>query len=542
VRKIIILLKLNKGANRPFIIAYLTGFINMIVIMIPARILKMIVDVIKSGDKEKLENIIIYAAVGSVVSVSFIYLKEMTLARAINGSEKNIQVKLLEHLFSMKKEKFQSWNSGELMTRLTENTPQAVNLGFTCLYNLITGPMGLILLLSYMYILSPALMAALLIYNLITLTVTTLSGKGLKSVGTERVELYDRGNRQLMDLLNNAMTIRLSPNKEFFSHLFMNGEQEISRINQKSLLNFHLFAEFIWLMKKIAEIALLFGLGGWLVKQGRIDIAVIASYTLLSDVFTKVLKLTVNSILNLGQATPHINAIEDFMAEEIESTFPSRPPINYTGGIRFEDLSFHFKDRTILNKVSFSLEGGDKVMITGGNGQGKSTLLNLISGLYHPSEGEIYYDEIPGSTLDAEQKAEALAYIPQEPHIIDEDYRTNISLEIKSETSCTREIMEALFLDHRLNNEVKTYSRGEKQRLTIGRALYRSTMVPLIIGDEIFANIDKDNRDKITDMLAHAFKDKTVILVCHERNNFPFNKELHLEEGRVELISRELKV
>ncbi|MDC7223844.1 MAG: ABC transporter ATP-binding protein [Spirochaetales bacterium] len=542
MKKIIALLKLNKGANRPFILAYLTGFLNMIALMIPARILKMIVDAIKSGEREKLEKIILYAAAGALVSVSFVYLKEMTLARAINKSEKNIQIGLLEHLFALKKERFQSWNSGELLTRLTENAPQAVNLGFTCLYDLITGPVGLVLLLSYMYFLSPTLMVALLIYNLITLGITTFSGKGLKSVGTERVELYDRGNRQLMDLLNNAMTIRLSSNREFFSHLFMDREKEISRINQKSLMNYHVFAEFIWMMKKIAEVALLFGLGGWLVHKGRIDIAVIASYTLLSDVFTKVLKLTVNSILNMGQATPHITAIEEFMAEETESLSREIPPIDFRGEVRFDKVSFRYKDRTILDGVNFTLERGDKVMITGGNGQGKSTLLNLISGLYRPVEGEIYYDGIPGSTLRGDQIAGTLAYIPQEPHIMKENYSANISFTKEGETPRTREIMETLSLGHRLENEPETYSRGEKQRLTVGRALYRSPQGPLIIGDEIFANIDRDNRDRITDLLAEAFKEKTVILVCHESNNFPFNKELHLNDGKIELISREVKV
>lgn len=542
MKKIIALLKINKGANRPFIIAYLIGLLNMMALMIPARILKMIIDAIKSGERAMLENTIVYAAIGAVVSISFIYLKEMTLAYAINGSEKNIQVKLLEHLFAMKKEKFQNWNSGELLTRLTLNTPQAVNLGFTCLNDMIIGPMGLVMLLSYMYLLSPTLMGALIIYNIITLGITTFSGKGLKSVGTERVELYDKGNSQLMDLLNNAMTIRLSHNRDFFRHLFMNGEKDISRINQKSLMTFHLFTEFIWLMKKIAEIALLFGLGGWLVHRGRIDIAVIASYTLLSDVFTKVLKLTVNSVLNLGQATPHIDVIEEFMTEEIESTSLSLPPIANAGGIQFEDVSFRFKDRIILSSVSFTLEPGDKVMITGGNGQGKSTLLNLISGLYRPCEGEIYYDAIPGSALDAGQIAGAMAYIPQEPHIINDDYSTNLSLGIKSNTSRVREIMDALSLNHRINNKPKTYSRGEKQRLTIGRALYRSSIVPLIIGDEIFANIDPENRERIITLLAESFRDKTVILVCHESNSFPFNKELRLENGRVELISRGVRL
>lgn len=539
---LIALLKMNKGANRPFLIAYFIGFMNMIALMIPARILKMIIDAIKSADKEMLEETIIYAAIGAVISISFIYFKEISLARAINGSEKNVQVKLLEHLFSMKKEKFQSWNSGEILTRLTENTPQAVTLGFTCLYDLITGPMGLVMLLTYMYYLSPMLMIALVIYNIVTLGITTYSRKRLKGIGTERVELYDRGNRQLMDLLNNAMTIRLSQNRDFFTNLFTRRESEIGRINQKSRVIYHIIAEFIWFMKKIAEIALLFGLGGWLVSKGRIDIAVIASYTLLSDVFTKVLKLTVNSVLNLGKVTPHIEALEGFLAEEIESSPLSLPPIEYSGSIRFKDVSFSFKERTILEKVSFTLEPGDKIMITGGNGQGKSTLLNLLCGLYRPSEGEIYYDSVPGSSLEAEQIAGGLAYIPQEPHIIGEDYRANISLNIESDKIRTREIMEALSLNHLMDNKPGTYSRGEKQRLTIGRALYRSPGVPLIIGDEILANIDRDNKERITSLLSKTFRDKTVILVCHESNNFPFNKELKLKDGKIELISREVRV
>lgn len=542
MRIIITLIRMNKGSNSSFLIAYLVGFMNMIALMIPARILKMIIDIIKSGDSDMLKDVILYACLGTVFSICFIYSKKLTLTRAINSSEQNIQLKLLEHLFAMKKNIFQNWNSGEILTRLTENTPQAVNIGFTCLYDLTTGPMGLILILSYMYFLNPTLMIALVIYNIITIGITTLKGKKLKKIGAKRVELYDKGNNQLMDLLKNSMTIRLSQNSDFFSNLFTSKESDISKINLKALASYHITNEFIWFMKKIAEIALLFGLGGWLAQNGRIDISVIASYTLLSDVFTKVLKLTVNSILNLNKAAPHINAIEKFLEEEIEETSLDIPQIEFSGGIRFENVCFSYKDKVIFNNLNFSIEAGDKTMITGGNGQGKSTLLNLISGLYRPSEGEIYYDDIPGSILSAKQIASMLAYIPQEPQIIKEDYSINIALNTKRDVEHTKKIMKDLSLTHRIENEPSTYSRGEKQRLTIGRALYRESKVPFILGDEIFANIDPENRERIINMLSDVFKDKTVVLVCHERNSFPFNKELKLNNCMIEEMPMEVRV
>ena len=89
------------------------------------------------------------------------------------------------------------------------------------------------------------------------------------------------------------------------------------------------------------------------------------------------------------------------------------------GHIKFQNVSFQYDDsQEVLNNLSFEIKPNETISFVGKSGAGKSTIFNLIAGLYHANEGTIYLDGIPVEELDKESLRGNLSIISQNPYII----------------------------------------------------------------------------------------------------------------------------
>lgn len=535
-KSILKLLHMNKEVNRKFVIAYFVGLVYMAILLIPPEIMRNVVAAINTKDKALLYTVSYYAVFSVLITIIIIYFEKILLVRALNASEKNIQAKLLTIICNMKKKKFQTHSTGTIMTQITQNVTNAITNGFEAIYSFFIGLLGLIFIFAYMSYLSGELMLALAIFNVMVIFITSAVSKRLKHIHQNVIGLNNEGNHLLLELLDNAVLVRLFEKNNFFSKMYRKNEQGIYQANLKAFALQNGINEFIWGTKKLAEIALVFGIGGYLVSINKIDMSVIASYTLISDIFTKILNLVVNSIFSINKAIPSINAITELLEEEDLEQGPDKVLTGCRGGITFKNVSFHYGEQKILDNVSFSINAGDKVMIVGENGQGKSTLLNLISGMYRPDEGDIFIDNHSINDTHIRSISDLYCYISQNPHIFIGDGYQNLALTDNYNEEDCQEILYNLGIASIAKDNPKFYSEGEKQRLCIGRALYKLEQTPIILGDEIFANIDKDNKKNISNLLSTMFKDKTVIMVCHDNSYLDFNKKLIVGNGKIELV------
>ena len=128
-------------------------------------------------------------------------------------------------------------------------------------------------------------------------------------------------------------------------------------------------------------------------------------------------------------------------------------------------------------------------------------------------------------------------YISQTSNILEGNVYENLSLRYGESNIHCDEVLCQLRLEHIKDSQPKQLSEGEKQRLNIGRALYRKTGAHLILGDEIFANVDKENAVRIAALLWEEFAGKTVLFVCHEMIAFPFDRVLLVENGTVKEVA-----
>jgi ATP-binding cassette subfamily B protein len=215
------------------------------------------------------------------------------------------------------------------------------------------------------------------------------------------------------------------------------------------------------------------------------------------------------------------------------------------GKIEFRNVSFRYrKDSPVLNNVSFTIRPGNTVAFVGGTGTGKSSLLQLITRMYDPDEGEILIDDIPIQQIPLSILRTQIGFVPQDSFLFSDTLSENIAFGIDSRE--THEIEEAARMsafDEEIESFPKGYetiigergitlSGGQKQRATIARALVKDPAI--LIFDDSFSNVDTYTEDRILQNLRAFRKGRTCLIVAHRISTIQDADSIFLlEHGRI---------
>jgi ABC-type multidrug transport system fused ATPase/permease subunit len=196
----------------------------------------------------------------------------------------------------------------------------------------------------------------------------------------------------------------------------------------------------------------------------------------------------------------------------------------------FENISFCYPEtsKMVLDNCSFSIKQGEFVGIIGPSGIGKTTIFNLLLKFYNPQEGSIYVQGKNILCQTAQNVRKQIAYVPQDAIMFSGSIREN--LKIVNPKATEKQLLQALDkanlltlidklpegLDTQIGENGFNLSGGEKQRLAIARALL--TDCPIILLDEVVANLDKKAEEEIEQTIINLTKEKniTVIAISHK--------------------------
>ena len=203
--------------------------------------------------------------------------------------------------------------------------------------------------------------------------------------------------------------------------------------------------------------------------------------------------------------------------------------------IQFKNLNFAYETNVgnkndILKDINFTIKKGDMVGVSGESGSGKSTLIDLLTGLQSPNTGEILVDEINIKKF-MNNWQRLLGCVPQEVFILDDSLKKNIAFGIPEKEISNEKINSCLKLanlkDFSDNLEKKEntvigergarISGGQKQRIGIARAFYNNPEI--LIFDESTNSLDIETESKILSEISKLKKEKTIILISHDKKN-----------------------
>lgn len=227
--------------------------------------------------------------------------------------------------------------------------------------------------------------------------------------------------------------------------------------------------------------------------------------------------------------------------------------------IEFDNVSFAYNDKAVIENLSFKLEEGKSYALVGSSGSGKSTVAKLISGFYNVNEGSIKIGGIPISEYSDEALIKAISFVFQDSKLFKKSIYENVALANKD--AVKDDVMRALKLAgcdlilDKFPEREKTIigskgvylSGGEKQRIAIARAILKDSKI--IIMDEASASIDPDNEFELQKAFKNLMKDKTVIMIAHRLSTIKDVDEiLVMDNGKIiergsdkELMSRDTR-
>jgi len=193
------------------------------------------------------------------------------------------------------------------------------------------------------------------------------------------------------------------------------------------------------------------------------------------------------------------------------------------GDICFSRLSFSYiPEKQVLKDFTLRVKEGEKLILLGASGSGKSSILKLLMGIERSQGGEISIGNRQLSTLPEESLFRSISYIQQEVFIFDGSIYENITLfqdygkeelELAIEKSGLKNLISEKGLDYPCGENGAALSGGERQRINIARSLLRQT--PILLADEITAALDKENSYLVLDSLL-SLENITEILVLHD--------------------------
>ena len=243
------------------------------------------------------------------------------------------------------------------------------------------------------------------------------------------------------------------------------------------------------------------------------------------------------------------HAVEAVAADWTESAEPPPPaePWNLTQSLRFEHVTFRYDDdgSPALDDISFEIRRGESVGIVGPTGSGKSTLVDLLTGLLPPSSGRITVD---GRDLTDDPRGwqASIGYVPQTVHLLDDTLRHNIALGVEDDAIDDAILDEAVRaaqlapllselpagLETQAGERGIRLSGGERQRVAIARALYRRPST--LIFDEATSALDNRTEKALSDTILGLRRDKTLILIAHRLSTVRHcDRLLFLVRGRL---------
>lgn len=217
--------------------------------------------------------------------------------------------------------------------------------------------------------------------------------------------------------------------------------------------------------------------------------------------------------------------------------------------IELKNISFRYSkyDKFLFKNLNLEINNKEKIGIYAESGIGKTTLINIIVGLLDPSNGERLVNEKKLSSSDYFNLIKNKAvYLTQDPYFVydtvtDNIFKYNPNKEISNNqlTNLLQKLELNSFLDEKGNiikdfigENAKNLSGGQKQRLSIARALCKDAEIILL--DEITSQIDTVNEKKIIDMIYELFKNKTIIMISHNKKNlYGCNSIIKIENNNV---------
>jgi ATP-binding cassette subfamily B multidrug efflux pump len=440
---------------------------------------------------------------------------------------KNLRKELFEHLQTLSLSFFDRRPAGDLMSRLT-NDVDAVNQALTQnVTRLITNLLTSVGVLLIMFRLNSWLALGSLLVFPIMVGIAAFVGKRTRS-GFRSLQMnVGRLNAAMEETLSGERAVIAFDQQKTALESFNRINHTVRDTGIHALTYALLIMPLMGILSNL-NIAVVAGLGGWLVLQGLASVGTIASFISYSRQFAQPLRQIAELYNSIQSALAGSERIFEIIDEQPEvQNAPDAVPLEYVKGqVVFDHVDFNYVPNVpVLKDVSFITEPGQTIALVGPTGAGKTTIVNVLTRFYDIQDGTITIDGHDVSQLQKDTLRRQLGIVLQDVFLFSGTVMDNIRYGRLDATD--EECMEAAKLanaDHFITRLPQGYltvisergsnlSQGQRQLLSIARAIIADPGI--LILDEATSSIDTRTEVQIQEALQRLMEGRTSFVIAH---------------------------
>ncbi|MBD1152542.1 ATP-binding cassette domain-containing protein [Pelagibacterales bacterium SAG-MED22] len=500
---------------------------------------------------EKDQTLIVYIPLMIILAFTTkglsLYYAKATMISVGEAIKKKLQFDMVNTLLGADTQIIDKKHSGKFISNLTYDVTHITNLLSNAILTLFKDSLTLIGLLFVMFLQNWKLaLISIIMIPLASFSAKTL-GKRISKVTTEAQQKSGYLTTYLVELFKNHKLIKIFQKEEYEKK---RAEKYLSQLQEKNQKIQTVFVRMSPIMETLTGvmIAVLIFYSGTLMSRGELDINNFFSFlAAMMLAYQPVRSLsTLNMVLNQGlSAASRILPIID-QTNNINDSSNAKSIQVKNSNIKFQNVNFSYEisEGQTLDSINLEFEGGKMTSLVGHSGSGKSTIMNLIPRFYDVQSGEIFIDDQSINKLTIKSLREQISMVSQETTLFDDTIKNNIKYARENATDDEiYHVANLSFCEEFISNLPNKYetligengvrlSGGEKQRLSIARAMLKKSSVILL--DEATSSLDSETETKIQEALNILTKNKTTIVIAHRLSTILNSNNIYLiDSGKV---------
>ena len=499
---------------------------------------------ISEGRYSTLILICIFLVIMVFLKNMFTFLSTFFLSDLVQSSVKKLREKMYQKILVLPMSFFSDERKGNLLSTFSadlKETELAIKATTNAIFK---DPFYVIGYFATLFIISFKLTFFIVLFLPIAGLIISKISNGLK-------KRSKKGQENLGDILSltEETLFGLRIIKSFNAQAFMN-----NKFDRKSNSLYSLMLGInrrIYLASPISEFlgvlatsgVLLYG--GNLVLNEFIQPDVFIGYLILFSQLISPFKSISKAVYDSSQGIAALERIEKItLQNQLIKNSPATPqPINFNKEISFNNVSFKYNQEQVLENISFKIKKGETVAIVGHSGAGKSTIADLLIRFYDVVEGSINIDNINVKKINLSQLRNLMGVVTQDSILFNDTVINNIAFGVDIENSQVLESAKMANADEFIQNLDKKYetfigdagnklSGGEKQRLSIARAIYKNPEI--LILDEATSSLDTKSEKAVQEALNRLMKNRTSLVIAHRLSTIQnADKIIVLDNGKI---------
>jgi len=530
-----------------FFSLFVAGSTSAIAYLLDPAIKKIFIE----KDKTLMVIIPLFIMVAFTIKGLSLYIAKVLMIGVAEEIKKEMQCNMLGNLISADTALIEGKHTGKFISILANDVNHITNLVSVALLNVFKDSLTLVGLLMVMFFQNWKLSLIAIIMIPLASFAAKILGKRIGKVATEQMLKAGILNTYLIELFKNHKLIKIFQQEKYENE---RAKKFINDVKEKSKKIATVFIRSSPIMETLTGImiAILIFYSGQLVLKNEIEVNNFFSFlAAMMLAYQPVRSLaTVNIAINQGlSAAIRILPVIDEKSKLTENEHDLEIKVN-KGDIEFKNVSFKYDNedkqttKPTLNSVSLKILGSKMTSIVGHSGAGKSTILNLIPRFYDINSGDILIDNQSVYKSKISSLRKNISLVSQDTTLFDDTIRNNIAY--ANLEASQKEIEEAAnysfaseFIE-KLPNKYETIigengtrlSGGEKQRLSIARAMLKKSQIILL--DEATSSLDAETENKIQDAINFLTKDRTTIVIAHRLSTILNSDKIYvIDSGKV---------